>query len=228
MNIKKMCVSVVAMTALAVSLGSAARAQDSVPKMQVFGGYSFGTNNCFGGCFDPGLHGYTAAFTYNFNRHLGLEANFSGHNGVVTIDESLPQGTNNGFIDKVGQDLYVYTFGPRLSVPVGNFSLFSHILVGATHVHAVSTEQCLQATGGGTCFNPFNDHVTGNGFAGKFGGGVDWNHRRWGIRILEVDYIRGQIFTTTTCASCNTSKFDGSGNAFELATGVTFNFGGMK
>jgi hypothetical protein len=229
---KKTCVSFAVVAAFALWLGgAAAKAQDSGPKMQVFGGYSFGTNNCFGGCSDPGLHGYTAAFVYNLNKHIGLEANFSGHNGTSTTDQSLPTSTNDGFRDKVDENIYVYTFGPRLSVPVGKFSLFSHLLVGAGNLNATSTDQCLVHTGGTTCgFTSSTDKVHGTGFAAKFGGGVDWNHKSWGIRILEVDYVHGQLFANDTCSTCSNPNegFDATGHAFELATGVTFNFGGMK
>jgi hypothetical protein len=82
-----------------------------------------------------------------------------------------------------------------------------------------------------TCGTPPVNGVRthGDGFAAKFGGGVDWNHRRWGIRILEVDYIHAQLFTSNLCNTCTvTEGFDTTGNAFEMSTGVTFNFGGMK
>src|SRR5580692_6715283 len=149
MNTKKTCVSLLLAAAFALCLGGSGKAQDSVPKMQVFGGYSYGTNSCFGECFfDPGLHGYTAAATYNFNRHIGLEANFSGHNGSATLDHELPTSSENGFLDTVNENIYVYTFGPRLSLPVGDFSLFTHFLVGGTHVDENGKDQCLLATDG--------------------------------------------------------------------------------
>ena len=131
-----MWVSLVTLFLLCLA-GSAAQAQDS--RLQVFGGYSFATHSCFGTCVldevkDPGLHGYTAAFVYNFNSHLGLEANFSGHNGTPTIEHDYPTPFGTGEIDKQNQNLYIYTFGPRLSIDVGDFSLFAHFLVGGTHV----------------------------------------------------------------------------------------------
>lgn len=236
MNTKKMCVSLVAVTALALGLGSVARAQDSVPKMQVFGGYSFGTNSCFasiGFCFvDPALHGYAASFAYNFNNHIGLEANFSGHNGTSTVDKEPPTSSSMGFFDTENQNIYVYTFGPRLSLPVGKFSLFSHVLVGAVHLNEATNNECIPATSGPDfCSTPPVNGVRthGNGFAAKFGGGVDWNHRRWGIRILEVDYTHGQVYTSNLSSnSTATQNFDSTGNEFEMSTGVTFNFGGLK
>lgn len=233
-----MWVSLVTLFLLCLA-GSAAQAQDS--RLQVFGGYSFATHSCFGTCVldevkDPGLHGYTAAFVYNFNSHLGLEANFSGHNGTPTIEHDYPTPFGTGEIDKQNQNLYIYTFGPRLSIDVGDFSLFAHFLVGGTHVSGNAQQQCTAATGEGgeTCGSTANvttDTLSGSGFATKIGGGVDWNHKRWGIRILEVDYLDGQFYATDTpvaCPDCAKTSEDTSGAAFELSTGLTFNFGGTE
>lgn len=233
MNTKKTWVSLAVLAACLVGFGGLpARAQS---KMQVYGGYSFGTNSCFGSCYeDPGLQGYTAAFTYNFNRHIGLEANFSGHNGSTITDSETPTSSDTGYQYKVGQNIYVYTFGPRFTLPLGNFALFSHVLVGASYISANETDSCIPATGTGeveTCGSNDRWKWHGDGFASKFGGGVDWNHKNIGIRILEVDYIHGQLFTTEdepSCAGCGTYKFDASGNAFEMSAGLTFNFGGMN
>jgi Outer membrane protein beta-barrel domain len=210
--------------------GAPAQAQDG--KVSLFGGYSYGTNN-FGcnsdfNCSPTGLHGYNASVTYNFNKHIGLEGNFSGHNGSSTTYSTPVTTTSNGYSEVISQDLYSYTFGPKLSLPVGNFSLFTHFLVGAAHVRVGDTYTCI-SSGGGTCSkNVYNVH--GNGMAFKTGGGVDWNHGRWGVRILEVDYLRDQISANET-ASCSNytctspSSFTASANNFELSTGVIFHFG---
>lgn len=215
--------------------GAPAQAQNS--KLNVFAGYSYGINNI--GCSssgycssDPGLHGYSVAATYNFNNHIGLEGNFSGHNGTSLTYTEGASSTYDGYADSLEQDLYTYTFGPRVSLPVGNFSLFTHFLVGGVHVHEAFKETCIQSSGSdvGTCPTApyYTDIAHGNGFAFKTGGGVDWNHGRWGIRILEVDYIRNDLVATepATCSSCTTNSSTVSGNNFELATGITFNFGG--
>lgn len=233
---KVVWVSAALVAALLLCLGGPfAKAQDS--KINLFGGYSFASGNCFGTCvIDPGFHGYAAAFTYNFNRHIGLEANFSGHNGTPTIYHNFPTASSTGGISKQNENIYIYTFGPRVALAVGNFSLFSHFLVGATHIDGNSTNQCIDATGTGgtTCDSTAvvtQNELSGNGFATKIGGGVDWNHKSWGIRILEVDFVHGQIYATNTpvsCPDCGKSSQNQSGNAFELSTGITFNFGHMN
>ncbi|MGO9642145.1 MAG: outer membrane beta-barrel protein [Candidatus Acidiferrales bacterium] len=213
--------------------GAPAHAQDG--RISLFGGYSYGTNNFYS--YDPGLNGYGVAVAYNLNKHIGLEANFSGHNGTSTIYSELPTTTENGYADVVRQDIYTYTFGPKLSLPVGHFSLFTHFLVGAAHIHNGETESCIPETGGSgsSCSEsdyPYHYGSHGNGFAFKTGGGVDWNHGHWGVRILEVDYVHAEVSATETdtCPECTpyTHTYAESANNFELATGVTFNFGGSK
>jgi hypothetical protein len=212
--------------------GAPAHAQDG--KFSLFAGYSFGTNNYYSD--DPGLHGYAADVAYNLNKHIGLEANFSGHNGTSTIYTDVYAAVDNSYNEVVRQDLYSYTFGPKLSLPVGHFSLFTHFLVGATHVHNGETDSCVPGTGSGaeTCSTsyPYHDSSHGNGFAFKVGGGVDWNHGHWGVRVLEVDYVHSEVSATETesCTGCtaDTYTYPQAANDFELATGVTFNIGGAK
>lgn len=233
MNTKKACVSFVVALALALCLGSIARAQDS--KMDVFGGYSYSTNNCFNSCdlYDPGLHGYELAFAYNLNHHIALEANFSGHNGTQTTYSYAPTSSDTGYQYQSNANIYTYVFGPRFSVPVGSFSVYGHVLVGAAHVNATDKEACLAATGTGdveTCGTPATDHYVynGSGFATKVGGGLNWNHHRWGIRILEADFVHGEVNNTERYDDGQKYQFVSSGSGFELATGVIFNFGSMK
>jgi hypothetical protein len=217
-----------AASALMVCAGGASASAQS--RMEVFGGYSYGTSGfndfCDFGCATES-HGYAASFTYNLTPNIGMEGTFTGHKGSSTPDSEVPS-VDNGFTDKVDASNYIYTFGPRLSLPAGNFSLYSHFLVGGTHLHENFSETCFPGTDEscGTP-NPEAETFNGNGFAFKVGGGVDWHHGSWGIRILEVNYIHNQI-------SLNLSSNEGFGNesltlpsnSFELATGITLNLGG--
>lgn len=232
---KKQGLLMLTVLGLMVCLVSApAHAQDG--KISLFAGYSYGTNNFYED--DPGLNGYTAAAVWNFNKHIGLEANFSGHNGTTNVYTEMETG-DPGYKDVVRQDLYTYTFGPRLSVPVGHFTLFTHILVGVTHVHQGYSEICTSSTGATeSCSEVDEDgenYTTsshGTGFAFKTGGGVDWNHGNWGVRILEVDYIRSEVPITDkefySGESSYTYSYQEGANDFELATGVTFTLGKSK
>jgi hypothetical protein len=222
---KKQAMFVVLALALMICVaGVTAHAQDQ-GKFTVFGGYSYMTNSfsrssgCGSSCdaSEPsiGIHGYTTSFVYNANKHVGLEANFSGHNGSPAVySDSYPE------TDNLYEDIYTYTFGPKLTQPVGNFALFTHFLVGVEHAHVGYKENCSD------CTDNYSDR--GYGMAFKTGGGADWNHGSWGVRILEVDYIHSSLNLTETCAGCSSSdtfSFPASNNSFELATGVTFSFG---
>ena len=152
-----LCVSILALAVLIISVP--AKAQEG--KFNIFGGYSFGTNN-FANEIDPGLHGYALSAAYNFNKYIGLEANFSGHNGTSTLDSETPTSNDNGRKTVAGEDIYTYVFGPKLTLPVGNFSLFTHILVGGSHVHVGGTDKCVPEIGNsGSCSGSSDDPFTG-------------------------------------------------------------------
>lgn len=210
-------------------------------KISVFAGYSYqldnlGGNNCSFSydCANGslGIHGYTAAVTYNFTKNIGFEANLAGHNGGGVIAMYGPTSQYTGDSERQTQDIYTYTFGPKVTLPVGNFSLFTHFLVGAMHANLSDTATCVPSTGvdGNTCssVNAYTAHASGNGMAFKTGAGADWNHGRWGLRILEVDYIHGSTTLAGSYAyNDNASQAYTNGataNNFELSTGFKFNF----
>jgi hypothetical protein len=209
--------------------GSPAHAQS---KTQVFGGYSYGTNNLQYGCeCDPGLHGYGASFVYNFSSHVGLEGTFTGHNGTDTLEYYAPSSTQYGESDSAKQAIYTFTGGPRLSLPVGNFNLFTHFLVGGSHISETYSQTCTVPTGSDNDNCSLNvDKIYGTGFTFKTGGGLDWNHGAWGLRILEVDYLHSDLPVkdnpTSGGTGYNPETYDISGNSFEMLAGITFNFGG--
>lgn len=219
---------------LGVTVCAASPASAQTRRFNVFGGYSYGTNNFSNGLYflspfgTQALNGYSAAFTVNFNNHIGMEANFSGHKGTSTILNEPPIASTNGILITSDQNVYTYAFGPKLFQTVGNFSLFTHFLVGGVHLNQTLTETCTPGTGS-SC-SPASAATTekGTGFAFMTGGGVDWNHGRWGIRILEVDYVHGQMvgaFSGSGAPVIPLTSLATSGNNFQLATGLIFNFG---
>lgn len=234
-TLKKQVLGVCLLGVMVGLTGVSAHAQGT-SKFTVFGGYSYLDNNwgngCVGSCIgglSSQLHGYSISGVYNFNNHIGIEANFSGHNGTSTVDSEPATATENGYIDSENQDIYTYTFGPKLTQPIGNFAIFGHFLVGGDHGHEAFRDNCLQSSGSdSTCSSPSTASARGSGFAFKTGGGVDWNHGRWGVRILKVDLVHASTFATEVCAGCTPYSFNISGNNFELATGITVNLGGIK
>jgi hypothetical protein len=212
--------------------GSAARAQDSGSKFDVSAMYSYTSfnlgNSACGGedfieCFgDPGLQGAKIAGVWKVGRHVGVECNLSYHAGTHTVAAE----TGSGFQDVTRErdDVTTYLCGPKLTMPVGSFEIFTHLLAGGMHV----------STGGVLREEGTIDEETalkGTIFGMEVGGGVDWVHNHWGIRLLEVDYVHGTGTVTGRCTFdfCSeggeTIAAIGSANDLQIAMGVNFRFG---
>src|SRR5262249_9510377 len=103
-----------------------AMAQD-VPKVEVFGGYSWAGGN---------FHGWNASVTGNVTRRLGIVGDFSGH-----------YGSELGSI-RISQEAHSVLVGPRLSFPGKRVSPFVYALFGATRFQESATiaGQKLSAT----------------------------------------------------------------------------------
>jgi hypothetical protein len=220
-----------------------AQAQDT-GKISIFGGYSYASNNfeltnntyncnytynCVDGTM--GMHGYTLAVTYNANKNIGFEANITGHNGGADLYDYPATSTNYGYAEGQKQDLYTFTFGPKFTLPVGNYSLFTHVLVGAMRAHIADAATCTPPIGSSsTCGTPvyYNANAKGTGMAVKTGGGIDWNHGHMGVRILEVDFVHSMVPLAGNYSNSGGTVYPynmtSGANNFELSTGFTFNF----
>lgn len=211
--------------------GGSARGQG---KMEVFGGYSYNSNGtniyyCISICTPSSSNlGYAASFAYNFTSHMALEGAFTGYNGTSTPFSYAPGTIGAGYVVKDDASKYFYTVGPRLSYPMGDFSLFSHFLVGGTHVHETLTQTCTPSENACGTPNPLRETDSGNGLAFKVGGGVDWRHGCWGIRIVEFDYVRAQANISGTSNDANYTPAFSSyapSSSLQFAVGLTYNFG---
>jgi len=215
--------------------------------VDIFAGYSFSTNNqnfglageevtcefidfCEGfgnsGSFNSGgLHGYNVAAVFNLNKHIGIEANFAGHNGSNDVYKEVESSTT--FKATQTTDSYLIVFGPKFTQQVGNVELFGHALVGINSVHAgfhLNQNECDEEED--DC--SIGGH--GTGFATVVGGGVDWWHGRWGLRLLEVDFTHGDPSITFQPADEPNFNFTSpsSSNNISLSAGLIFHLGGMK
>lgn len=93
-------------------------AQD-VPKVEVFGGYSWAGGN---------FHGVTTSVTGNVNKWFGVTADFSGHYGREQEGAIL-----------VSKDAHTFQAGPRFSRRGKRFTPFVYALFGATRFHQSAT-----------------------------------------------------------------------------------------
>jgi opacity protein-like surface antigen len=142
-----------------------ASAQEETPKAEVFGGYSWA-----GGDF----HGWDASVTGNFNRWLGLTADFSGH-----------YSAGEPVVVRERQRAHHILFGPRLSLRRKRVTPFAYALFGAVRFRAEVSAPSLNlfATGEDTGFNM------------ALGGGLDVKlTRRVSLRAFQIDYLRPTFF----------------------------------
>ncbi len=191
------------------AFGALAAAQDQpVPKVEIFGGYSF---------FYPGadVHGVRplglttlssrleadprgigVAATYNFNRWFGLTLDLSDHwgSGESTLATKL---------DDTG--LVNLSLGPKITFRHRRFSPFLEGLVGD---HRLMPE----------AFH----HV--NKFGLMLGGGLDVNlSRHIGLRLLRADYVISN-YRYGPAATTAATEIRG----VRLQTGLNFMFGGDR
>jgi hypothetical protein len=209
--------------------GPAAKAQDEGSKFDVTGMYSYldhgmSCGNEFEGCFfdDPGLQGAKIAGVVNLNRHVGIECNLAYHAGTHNPFSEAASGDSEQDTERERDNVTTYLCGPKLTEPVGKFEVFGHFLAGAMHV---STLDVFSDDGNVDEEAAFK----GTLFGLEVGGGVDWVHNHWGIRLLEVDYVHGAGTLagrcTVDCEPGETLTEIESAHDVQIAMGVSFRFG---
>lgn len=191
------------------AFGTLAAAQDQpVPKVEIFGGYSFlypGADvhgvrplglTILSSRLESNPRGAGASVTYNFNRWFGLTADLSTHwgSGESTLATKL---------DDTG--LTNLSFGPKITFRHRRVSPFFEGLVGD---HRLMPE----------AFH----HVNKLGF--MLGGGLDVNlTRHIGLRLLRADYVMSSYRYGPPPTTPNTDL-----RGIRLQTGLNFMFGGER
>ena len=185
----------------AVLFAFAGLASAQMPSGNVFLGFSYERTNstAFSGSnlvtttlSHPNLHGWEASFEGKVLPLVGIVGDVSGHYGSQSFVQVTPNGPQN--INVTGHE-QEYLVGPRLSVPVGKFTPFAELMVGAAHIHT-----------GGTLPSPSN-----TSFAYALGGGLDYRVFRPIALRVEGDYLRTKFFNSRQ-------------NNFRLSVGVVFRF----
>ncbi len=192
-------------------LSSSAWGQD-YPKVEVFGGFSFGTievREPRSGGFDyEATIGFQAAVTVNVNRTLGFVTDFGGQWGDLPFT-LLPFGSSMGTFT-----IFQIFAGPRLTKHMGNVTVFVHALPGLARQRA--TEQGTQPVSNpvDVSFVTVTTISTSNSFAMALGGGVDVNlGKHLAIRAVQVDYLPTRLR-------------GGWENSLRFGFGVVWQFGG--
>jgi len=148
---------------LTLSLGCMAA---DTPRVEVFGGYSYlrvDSSLSMSGTTALNANGWDASVTGNFNRFLGMTAEFNGE-----YESQNFEGVNTT------EHFRNMLFGPTVSYRTKKFTPFVHALFGVSHL---ATSTMGVSTGD-------------NAFATAIGGGVDLKITRMlALRVAQVDYV---------------------------------------
>jgi hypothetical protein len=189
---------------------------DYTPKVEWFLGYSFwramptALSNRMGY-----LHGGSTSVAYNFNRYLGLVADFGGFgNSRVTLFT-----TNNSQTLNSNGKAFTYLFGPRLSFRrYERFTPFFQALIGGAYASSVTVSGCSGST---TCT------VLGsnNAFAAAFGAGFDIKiNNHIAIRPFEGDFLLTHFQNAFPVGV----QQAGWQKNVRFSSGIVFRFGGKR
>lgn len=150
-----------------------ARAQDTYPTVEIFGGYSYlSTDVTFDNPFDDdeddffddreGFHGAGFSLAGNLSRSVGLVADFSYHKKELDVPF---------FADEIDSSALIFLFGPRFTARGDRVNAFGHILIGGVRTKVEE-------------FDSETDLALG------VGGGIDIKATdKFAIRLIQLDYI---------------------------------------
>jgi opacity protein-like surface antigen len=161
------------------------------------------------------LHGGSTSVAYNFNRYLGLVADFGGYDDSrLTLFN--PAGSET--LDASGS-AYTYAFGPRLSYRrFDRFTPFAQVLFGGTYATSVTISGCTGVTA--VCTPLGSD----NAFALMAGVGFDIRiTRHIALRPFEGDFLLTD-FKNPLSASGQTRGWQDN---VRFSTGIVFRFGSV-
>lgn len=183
------------------------------PKAEIFGGYSYLRNN------SNGFNGWDAQTTFNFNRYLGVTAQFDGNYRNALSGTPLSSLSLLGISVGANQHLYDYLFGPTVTKRFGRNSVFAHALFGGAH-SSLSVGASLPVIGGLS-----TGLTSASGFAMDFGGGVDIGlTRHFAIRPVQVDYLQTRFNSADALSFGLSTGTNGRQNNFRYSAGIVFRF----
>jgi len=147
----------------------------------IFVGYSFENTNWNGidsGLGRPNLNGWEASLEGKVFPHIGIVTDFASHFGSQSFTQDTPEGPVR--VNVTGHE-WELLFGPRVSIPVGNWTPFAEGMVGLAHIH-----------NGGDFPSSAN-----TSFAAGVGGGLEYRLIKVLAVRLEVDYVKTRFFDTS-------------------------------
>ena len=173
--------------------GSTSTFGQDVPRAEVFGGYSYLNFDTVGVTNRLNMNGWEASATFNLNRWVGVEADFSGHY----------KGNCGGITGLTCKDL-AFMGGPRFTYRKDRITAFAHGLFG----------------GDNGSLGVFNVSVSDTPFAWAAGGGVDYAITKTiSIRMGQVDYFMTRHLNDLGLANQNNIRVS-AGIVFTFGGGI--------
>ncbi len=178
-------------------------ADAQVPGGNIFVGYSYSGGDVFvhSSVFQPASHsanlnGWEGSLEGKFLPWIGIVADLSGHYGSQRV-AACPPAPILPPCQIVNLDVkrYSFLFGPRVSVSIGKFTPFAHVLVGASH-----------ATDNGSGLSDSDTSL-----ATAIGGGLDYKLITAIAWRLQGDELHTRLFGSTQ-------------DHFRFSTGIVFRF----
>ncbi len=199
-------------TTMSVLLAAVVVDAQEVPRADLFLGYSFIRANSARDIPAFTMNGGLGTFGYNFNNHIGLEAEIGGY--------------HNGNIHDIEFDTTVmpYLFGPRFSYGRSKrFDPYVHFLFGATHL--TTSLPVAPTTGTGQTGPTSRIKASQDNFTMAVGGGIDLKMTHAvSVRPIQLDYFMTRF---EDFGQLGPSQNRNQHN-LRYAAGLMFNFGGEK
>ncbi len=191
---------------------------DSTPKVELFFGYSYwraipySNHNRM-----ESLNGGSTSLAYNFNRHVGLVADFAGFRVNTLQFTDLGPGFTPSRVVNAESNVFTVMFGPRVSFrDHGRLTPFLQVLGGVAHADDVTLDGCSAPIYACTPL------LAQTAFTMTAGGGLDYrlNHRL-ALRLFQAEYLLTRFRDPTSATGA-----DGWQSNMRLSAGVVFRFGG--
>jgi outer membrane protein OmpA-like peptidoglycan-associated protein/opacity protein-like surface antigen len=156
------------------------------------------------------MNGGSASIAFNFNRHLGLVADFGAYTNSQMRFTGAYTSTVN--VNNANVAAFSYLLGPRLSFRNNDrITPFVQALFGGVHANQVSLTNCTFSC----TLLPSQDS-----FAMTAGGGLDLKvHHHFAIRIIQAEYLMTKFASYTTGSTALQ-------NDVRLSAGIVFRMGG--
>jgi opacity protein-like surface antigen len=225
----------VATLTLTILIGSFGLAQDSTPKLQVFGGYSLlhaDTGGLTGSTMDfvlgqpantfalkTNFNGWSAEAQYNADRWLGLAVDFGGQYGgpITTLGGSKISGLPTG-------NTYSVLAGPVISYrKKPKITPFVHALFGWDRARLSASTLSGVSSPVSTNSSTYTD------FTMALGGGLDYKlSQHFALRMGQLDWFHTSLnfnkFYGSAFASDQFQGFSTRQRNLRLSTGIVLRF----